>query len=283
MNGANYLLIIAEFDKLVVAKKQSNQILYKTRTYKSFKDADLLLLISKIFNPAKDKDLKGIFFSIEGQSFSSTRTLVSTVNTLALANNCRVLELPVAVPGSQINQLFNLGMSSLSKSKTQFIKPNYLNLPNITKPKIKVSTIHICAAGLVFNKTNQKILFIKRKDTGRIGLPKGHQELNENFFATAEREVIEETGYYDIRLLGRLNTVKYRFTVKGALQEKTEHRFLFLLNSLKAKNRLNSGEIRNLDNLWLKIDQALKDPNLYLDIKETIARAVFILKKRKLI
>ena len=282
MKEVIYLLIIAESTKLIIAKKQGNKIFCKTKTADLFKDADSLALINQVFKPQKNQKINGIFLSIEKQSFSSTRALVSIANALAYANGCKALELTVSLPSSQITELFKLGKVELTKTNKQFIRPSYLNLPNITKPKLKVSKFHICSGALVYDQVNKKFLFIRRKDSKKIGLPKGHQEKNENLGLTATREAGEETGYADLKLIGKLKSIKYQFTVKGELHEKTEHQFLLLLNSPKTKNRLNTSEVRNLENVWLTPQQALAEPNLYPSLQDTIKKAIFILEKRNL-
>ncbi|MFA6587614.1 MAG: NUDIX domain-containing protein [Patescibacteria group bacterium] len=282
MKETIFLLIIAESTKLIIVKKQGNKLFSKTKTADLFKNADSLTLINQVFKLQKNQKLNGIFLSIEKQSFSSTRALVSIANALAYAYNCKAVELKVSLPSSQISKLFTLGKNELSKTITQFIKPTYLNLPNITKPKLKINEFHICSGALVYDQVNKKFLFIRRKDTKKIGLPKGHQEKNENLGFTAKREAGEETGYSDLKLIGKLKSIKYKFTVKGELHEKTEHQFLLLLNSSKTKNRLSTGEVKNLDNLWLTPQQALLDPNLYPNLQDTIKKAIFILKKRNL-
>ncbi|PIS40914.1 MAG: hypothetical protein COT26_00770 [Candidatus Kerfeldbacteria bacterium CG08_land_8_20_14_0_20_43_14] len=282
MSTLIFLLIKAEDGSLSVAKKQGNQISIKTKYSRLFKDADFLKLLNQVYKPQKDQKLEAIFLSMDKQSFSSTRALVSSVNALAFVNKCPAIRLSFFSPRTLVKELFESGKKSLSKNSGQFIKASYANPPNITKPKIKVAKFHISAGGLIFNKANGKMLFIRRIDSGKVGLPKGHQELGESLATTAIREIGEETGYYDIKHLGKLNVVKYRFTVNGELHEKTEHQFLFLLNSAKTKDRLNSSEVRNLQNFWLYPRRALENPNLYPGLKDTINKAVFILRKRGL-
>ncbi|RJO59475.1 NUDIX domain-containing protein [Candidatus Parcubacteria bacterium] len=275
------LFVVAEHD-LLVALKFKGRIFSTRKHFLKIQDAELLLALNKIFQPTKNIKPKTILLSLGPQSFSTTRGVITTANALAFAYDAQIVRLPAMnFPPGNLEEIFALGNKILTHQKPKiFLRPTYKNPPNITVPKIKISKFHISAGGLVFNPKNKKALFIRRRDTGRIGLPKGHVEKGESLVSAATREIIEETGYEHFQYLGKLNVVKYRFHQAGKLHEKTEHQFLFSLRSVRVRKRLATKEIANLQNLWLTLPAALADQHVYPNLKISLVLAIKILKHR---
>lgn len=71
-----------------------------------------------------------------------------------------------------------------------------------------------------------EFLLVEHAD-GHWGFPKGHQHIGEKDIETAQRELIEETGVYAVRMLeDKIFTDHYRMTLKGVLYNKTVFYFL---------------------------------------------------------
>ena len=98
-------------------------------------------------------------------------------------------------------------------------------------------------------------------------IPKGHVENSENLEQTACREVREETGYINIKILSYLGSRTY-IPEKMDNIEKTDHYFLaVLVNDEKV-----DGE-EKFKVLWLELDEAFRlltwenDPKILAKIK----------------
>lgn len=107
-----------------------------------------------------------------------------------------------------------------------------------------------------------ELLVIKKScpdGTTRYVLPKGHQEGEETLEEAALREVMEESGYKDIRLLRYLGSSTYELDW-DEIQLKTDHYFLALLNSEREGGK--QSEIYEVDvvveNQWMDLDRALE-------------------------
>lgn len=107
-----------------------------------------------------------------------------------------------------------------------------------------------------------ELLVIKKSwadGTTRYVLPKGHQEGKETLEEAALREVMEESGYKDIRLLRYLGSSTYELDW-NEIQLKIDHYFLALLNSEREGGK--QSEIYEVDvvveNQWMDLDRALE-------------------------
>ncbi len=91
---------------------------------------------------------------------------------------------------------------------------------------------HDAAGGVVIRKENNKILFATTKeiDLGDLVLPKGRVEKGESNEKTARREIEEETGLKNLRLIGLLGTKERLNFEKDAW--KTTYYFLFSTNQI---------------------------------------------------
>ncbi len=75
-------------------------------------------------------------------------------------------------------------------------------------------------------EANEPLVLLIRDSYGKWGLPKGHVEDGEGPDVAAVRETAEETGLADLRLIGPIDTIKWRFQWRGSLVYKTCHFFL---------------------------------------------------------
>lgn len=105
---------------------------------------------------------------------------------------------------------------------TWYIKPNGISE-------------HDCAGGVVVRFENNKIYFAVSHeiDIDILTLPKGHVESGEDFEHTARREVEEETGLIDLKLIEFLGT-KERLNFEKTSWKKT-HYYLYTTTQIDAK------------------------------------------------
>jgi 8-oxo-dGTP pyrophosphatase MutT (NUDIX family) len=83
------------------------------------------------------------------------------------------------------------------------------------------------AGGVVVRHTASEPLVLLICDSyGKWGFPKGHVERGEAPEVAAVREVAEETGLTDLRVLAPLDAIAWRFQWRGQLVNKTCHFFL---------------------------------------------------------
>lgn len=90
-----------------------------------------------------------------------------------------------------------------------------------------------CGIIPVFKNKNKEYEFLLvQHHAGHWGFPKGHQELNENYFETAKRELFEETGLKIKKVISTTPiTESYQFHKKNCLIQKKVHYFLAVVDS----------------------------------------------------
>jgi len=104
--------------------------------------------------------------------------------------------------------------------------------------------------------------------------PKGHIEKGENILKTVRREVFEETGLKDIKLIkGFKQTIKYFFKVQGKTVFKI---VIFFLTETKTKSVKISSE--HMDFKWLPYEKAFKSLS-FKNAKEILKKADGFLKQ----
>ena len=101
----------------------------------------------------------------------------------------------------------------------------------MTKHKLKH---HRTAGGVVLNAAGQ-VLVLNRtverngESVHEVRLPKGHIDGGESEADAAMREVGEESGYWNVRIVADLGTAHSHFEFKGKLHEREERYFLMRL------------------------------------------------------
>lgn len=114
--------------------------------------------------------------------------------------------------------------------------------------------VETSAGGVVYRQAaNGTRVLLIRDPYGQWGLPKGHIEASEGAEEAAVREVAEETGLTDVRILSRLPTADWYFQKRGRTIHKICHYFLMESPSGEPRPLL---EERITECIWLPIDEA---------------------------
>jgi len=142
----------------------------------------------------------------------------------------------------------------------------------VTRTKAKRET---SAGGIVYRMATDddgraRPLYLLIRDSYRNwGFPKGHLETNEPADVAALREVQEEAGVQELRMVGRVDTIDWFFRFRGRLIHKVCHFFLMESGSPATSPQRAEGitECR-----WVPYDEALKAVS-YANAREVLRRA----------
>jgi len=146
-----------------------------------------------------------------------------------------------------------------------------------------MSKIEKSAGAIVFRRENGKIFYLilyypslsHRAEKNFWDFPKGHVEKGESELDTVKREIFEETGIKDIKILeGFKETIKYFFKWQG---EKILKFVTFYLAETTQKEISISPE--HLDWQWLEFEQAYSLLT-HKNSKEILKKAHSFLKKK---
>ena len=123
----------------------------------------------------------------------------------------------------------------------------------------KVKT-HYTAGGILYNLDN-KIYLIFSKQSRTYQLPKGHIEKGENSRHAALREVREETGYRNIKIISH-KTFKLYYTFNDKYSnwaESEKHTIYYVMKILNEERiRTQEQEDEKLTGEWFYMDEAIK-------------------------
>jgi 8-oxo-dGTP pyrophosphatase MutT (NUDIX family) len=98
------------------------------------------------------------------------------------------------------------------------------------------------AGGVLINEKGDQLLLLIRPARDEVRLPKGHIESEETVEEAAVREVQEETGYADIKVLDYLGRQQVVFTLRGKAVQRTEHYYLMQIRSNRKLTRSTTDE-----------------------------------------
>ena len=145
----------------------------------------------------------------------------------------------------------------------------FRNLVNRYHPAIDEVVRETTSGGVVFRrniKTQQLEILLMQDAKNRWTIPKGHVESNEDPKATAEREIIEETGLKEMKVYDWLGKVNFRYRRGHTLVLMTMH--IYLVQGLGDTDALSPEDWLN-DIRWLPTTEAI-DKIAYEDIGKLI-------------
>lgn len=129
------------------------------------------------------------------------------------------------------------------------------------------------AGGVVFRRADGGVqILVLQHEAGKWMLPKGTIETGETPEAVAKREVAEETGLTNVRVISDLGQERYSFfwRTEGAYYDKTVHYFLLeFLGGEEVRPQREEGFVAAE---WVTIDEALARIK-YKETREVVNRA----------
>lgn len=136
---------------------------------------------------------------------------------------------------------------------------------------------HEKSAGAVIFRKDKEIMYLSlHYEAKHWDFPKGNVEANETDQETVKREVEEETGIKDIKIVrGFKEKIHYFYKLKNELMSKD---VVFYLAKTKTKQIKLSFE--HIGSIWLPYDKAIKKLT-YKNAKEILKKANEFLKTHK--
>jgi 8-oxo-dGTP pyrophosphatase MutT (NUDIX family) len=136
--------------------------------------------------------------------------------------------------------------------------PNFRNPFNRHQPAIDEVVRETTSGGIVFRRraADQQLEILLMQDAkNRWTIPKGHVEPNEDPKATAEREIIEETGLQQMKVYDWLGKVNFRYRRGHTLVLMTMH--IYMVQGLGNTDELKPEDWLN-DIKWLPASEAIE-------------------------
>lgn len=94
-------------------------------------------------------------------------------------------------------------------------------------------TQEVSAAGVVIR--GSKVVVLYDKKCKHFVLPQGHRHAGEALIQTAQREIMEETGYTDLMYIKKLYSYQYHFLRDNQIVFKSTRVYLFKLQTTRRK------------------------------------------------
>lgn len=135
------------------------------------------------------------------------------------------------------------------------------------RPSIEEVVHETTSGGIVFRRkpgTNAVDILLIKDAKNRWTIPKGHVEEGEEPKDTAEREIREETGLQEMKVMNWLGKVNFRYRRNHTLVLMTMH--IYLVQGLGETDRLHPEDWLS-DIQWLPSSQAI-DEIAYEDISK---------------
>jgi len=126
------------------------------------------------------------------------------------------------------------------------------------------------SGGIVARKRGKSLYILLIKDSyGRWTWPKGNIDKGESSEETAVREIGEEAGIKDVRILGRLGKTQYFYKLRNILRFKTV--YIYLCETKQKRLAIQKSEL--MDGKWFTPREALERVE-YKGAKELLKKAV---------
>lgn len=135
---------------------------------------------------------------------------------------------------------------------------------------------------MVFRKHQDDVEFLLIEDLkGRWSVPKGHVEAGETLEQTALREIGEETGLKNTRIVEKLDKVHFFYRFEGRLIFMTT--FIYLIEAIDPDEPIVVEESEGIVGArWFPAEKAQQILE-YKDLKNLMARSVDIIKEQQLV
>lgn len=149
------------------------------------------------------------------------------------------------------------------------------------RPAIEEVVHETTSGGVVYRrnpKTGELEILLIQDAKNRWTIPKGHVEPGEEPGATAEREIMEETGLQDLEAIVWLGKVNFRYRRLHTLVLMTMH--IWLVKGLGNTDRLHPEDWLN-DIRWMPATEAI-DKIAYEDIGKLILLGMKKIREQKL-
>jgi 8-oxo-dGTP pyrophosphatase MutT (NUDIX family) len=145
----------------------------------------------------------------------------------------------------------------------------------------------VAAGGIVFRRTARGVVFAMIVDSyGKLAFPKGHVRRGERLVECAAREIYEEMGVRNLRLLRRLGTndiwFRDRFVYKGYLIHKYIHYYLFETDrhaNIRVERREGGRGEQIRRGMWVPMYDVLKRSS-YENMEEIVRQAIRTIERR---
>lgn len=130
------------------------------------------------------------------------------------------------------------------------------------------------AGGVVLN-SNGQILVVSQNGTS-WSLPKGHIDSGEEAITAAKREIYEESGVTDLKLIKELGSYQRSRIGENGREDMSELKTIFMFLFSTSDNFLKPVDPANPEARWVKREKVadllthLKDKEFFLRIKEEI-------------
>lgn len=116
-------------------------------------------------------------------------------------------------------------------------------------------TIHKSAGGVVLNKGR---IVVVSQNGNSWSLPKGHLDEGEDELTAAKREIREECGITDLKLVKKLGTYKrFRISKDGKSEDKSDQKVITIFLFLTSQENLQPEDPDNPKAVWLSPEQAV--------------------------
>lgn len=202
---------------------------------------------------------------------SSKRALVKAQNLKSTkSTSCQPKTSASSVKPAKSNQSARNLVASRATGRGA-LKNAHKTTPKGRKPSIKEIVREPTSGGLIFRRHNGKIQILLIQDAKkRWTIPKGHIEEGETAKQTAEREIGEEAGLFDLDILGWLGKINFRYRRMNKLVLMTTQ--VYLVHAKSGTDQIKKEEWMS-DIRWLDFAEAL-DKIEYEDISKLMLLAM---------
>lgn len=202
---------------------------------------------------------------------SSKRALAKAQNLKSTkSTSCQPKTSASSVKPAKSNQSARVLGSSRATGRGA-LKNAHKTTPKGRKPSIKEIVREPTSGGLIFRRHNGKIQILLIQDAKkRWTIPKGHIEEGETAKQTAEREIGEEAGLFDLDILGWLGKINFRYRRMNKLVLMTTQ--VYLVHAKSGTDQIKKEEWMS-DIRWLDFAEAL-DKIEYEDISKLMLLAM---------